>query len=639
MPFDESIIAEILPRVRATPAAPHPDEWMAAAAPLATAAERVVLRARLAETPEPAMGPDATRVPAVQAELRRLGLAAFLVPRADAHQGEYIVAGAERLRWLTGFTGSAGFCVVTPDHCALFVDGRYTLQAPAETDAATVECRNLKKQPAVDWLADRLKGGDRVGFDPAVTPIREAARWREALDRKGAELIAIDENPIDRLWTGRPGDPFSPARPHPQKFAGETSAEKRRRIGRMVGEAGAEAVVLNQLDSIAWLLNVRGGDTPSTPLVQSFLVLGANGRADWFVDPRKLVAGMDAHLGEEVAVRPIETFAAGLAALANKAVLLDPDTATAATERALRAVQATIVSKADPTVLPKARKNRVELAGARAAHRRDGAALTRFLAWFDKRAVGLSETQIMAKLEEIRAEDAMHRGPSFTTIAGSGPNGAIVHYRASEATARPVQQGTLFLLDSGAQYLDGTTDVTRTIVVGAVPRAMKRHFTLVLKGHIAVATARFPKGTGGVPLDALARQHLWRAGLDFDHGTGHGVGSYLGVHEGPARLSPLSSVALEEGMILSNEPGFYRTDSHGIRIENLLVVRSSKAEGFLEFETLTLAPIDRRAIDKRLLTGEECAWVDAYHARVLREIGPMVESDAKAWLRRMTEPL
>jgi Xaa-Pro aminopeptidase len=513
------------------------------------------------------------------------------------------------------------------------------LQAPAETDASVITCRNFKKPPPLDWLIERTKAGDRVGFDPKITPMTEAKRWRAALEKAGASLVAVDPNPIDALWTDQPGDPFSPAVPQPLTYAGETSEEKRRRVGEALAARGADATVLNQLDAIAWLLNVRGADTPSTPLVQSFLILAADGHATWFVDPLKLVDGMVRHLGNGVTLRPLVGFGDGLLNLAGKTVSLEAETATAWIDERLREAGATLVTGIDPTTFPRARKNPTELASTRAAHRRDGAAMSRFLCWFDDHALGCTEMQLMQKLEDVRGADPLHRGPSFTTIAGAGPNGAIVHYRSTPATDRAVEAGTFLLLDSGAQYLDGTTDITRTIPVGQVPMPLKRDFTLVLKGHIAVATARFPLGAVGTQIDALARQHLWKAGKDFDHGTGHGVGVYLGVHEGPARISPLGSVALEPGMILSNEPGYYVTGSHGIRIENLIVVREAKAAGFLEFETITFVPIDRRAIVAAMLTEDERAWIDSYHDAVWRKISPSLEGRERAWLRRMTNPL
>lgn len=636
---DPKALAAILARVRATPPARDPDDWMAAAAPSASQAQRDQLRAALAKVPEPDFTPDPTRIPALQKLLRKEKLAAFLVPRADEHQGEYIVARAERLRWLTGFTGSAGFAIVLQKRAALFVDGRYTLQAPAETDASVIECRHFKKPPATEWLVEQLRQGDRVGFDPTITPVREAERWREALAKVGAELVGLDHNPIDRLWSDQPGDPFSAIRAQPLAYAGEDSAAKRTRLGAEIARRGAQAAVLNQLDSIAWILNVRGGDTPSTPLVQSFLILASDGHATWFVDQAKFTPGLAAHLGNGVTVRPLEALVEGLQDLAGQAVTIEPETATAWIEDVLKQRGATIIHGPDPAVLPKACKNPVELAGTRKAHLRDGAAMVRFLHWIDREAVGQDELAVMSKLEDIRGADPLHRGPSFTTIAGAGPNGAIVHYRASPATTRPVEKGTFLLIDSGAQYLDGTTDITRTVPVGSVPARLKRQFTLVLKGHIAVATARFPKGTGGIALDAFARRALWQAGLDFDHGTGHGVGVYLGVHEGPARISPLSQVPLEPGMILSNEPGFYEAGSHGIRIENLIVVRDSALAGFLEFETITFCPIDRRAIEASLLSAEERAWINAYHATVRRKLKSRVTGADLAWLLRMTEPL
>ncbi len=639
MPVDLKALKPLLARVRATPPGKTADGWMAAACPGASAADRQVIAAALAALPQPGRTRDAARIPALQKILKKEKLAAFLVPRADEHQGEYLVARAERLQWLTGFSGSAGFAIILQKEAALFVDGRYTLQAPAETDASVIECRHFKKPPAIEWLAGKVKAGDRVGFDPRITPVKEAERWREALGKAGAALVALDGNPIDAIWTGQPGDPFSAIHAQPLKFAGEASGDKRSRIGQEIAARGARAAVLNQLDSIAWLLNVRGGDTPATPLVQSFLILAADGHATWFVDQAKFTPGLAAHLGNGVTVRPLEAFAEGLQEWSGKAVTIEPETATAWIADRLTAAGATLIHGQDPSVLPKARKNRVELAGTRKAHARDGAAMARFLHWVDREAVGQGELAVMAKLEEIRGTDALHRGASFTTIAGAGSNGAIVHYRSSPATERKVEKGTFLLIDSGAQYLDGTTDITRTVAVGGVPKRLREHYTLVLKGHIAVATARFPKGTGGIAIDGFARRALWQAGLDFDHGTGHGVGVYLGVHEGPARISPLSQVPLEPGMILSNEPGFYETGSHGIRLENLIVVTESAKPGFLEFETITFCPFDRRAIVAALLTAAERQWLDAYHARTWSLLEGRLSGSDRAWLKRMTAPL
>jgi Xaa-Pro aminopeptidase len=639
MPVDLEALKPLLARVRATPPAKVADGWMEAACPGATAADRERIAEALAAVPAPAFDRDASRIPALQKFLRKEKLTAFLVPRADEHQGEYLVARAERLQWLTGFTGSAGFVIVLQKEAALFVDGRYTLQAPAETDASVIACRHFKKPPAIEWLAGKVKAGDRVGFDPRITPVKEAERWRDALAKRGAELVGLDRNPIDTIWAAQPGDPFSAVHVQPLKFAGEASADKRTRLGEDIAARGAKAAVLNQLDSIAWLLNVRGGDTPATPLVQSFLILADDGHATWFVDQAKFTPGLSAHLGNGVTVRPIDAFGDGLNELAGKPVTIEPETATAWIADRLTAAGATLVHGVDPCVLPKARKNPVELAGTRKAHIRDGAAVARFLHWIDREATGQGELAVMAKLEEIRGDDPLHRGAGFTTIAGAGSNGAIVHYRSSPATERTVEKGTFLLVDSGAQYIDGTTDITRTIAVGTVPKRLKEHYTLVLKGHIAVATARFPKGTGGIAIDGFARRALWQAGLDFDHGTGHGVGVYLGVHEGPARISPLSQVPLEPGMILSNEPGYYETGSHGIRLENLLVVTESPMPGFLEFETITFCPFDRRAIVTGLLTEAEREWLDAYHARTWRRLQSRLSGADRAWLKRMTAPL
>ncbi len=633
-------LRSLLRRIKASPVAYDPDLWLQVVAPDGDAVQHAALKQALGRIRVPTLSRDPARLAALQAGLAAKKLAAFLVPRADGHQGEYLAAQDERLAFLTGFTGSAGLAVVLPDQAALFVDGRYTLQAPAETEGVAIACRHFREPPAPDWLAAQVKAGDRIGYDPSLHSVRELERWEKALSAKGAKLVALPRNPVDALWRGRPGAPFAPVFAYPLERSGEASADKRGRLAGVLKAAGAKATLLNQLDSIAWLLNVRGGDTPETPLVQSFLLLHDDGAADWFVDVQKLAPGVREHLGNSVQILPYDGVGEALKRLSGATIMLDPDAATAAMAGLCRKAGAKILHGADPVVAVKARKNAVEIAGARAAHLRDGAAMVRFLCWLDRAAGrGVSELQVMNKLEQVRGEHPLHRGPSFTTIAGAGPNGAIVHYRATAATNRSMEQGTFLLLDSGAQYEDGTTDITRTIPVGEVSAQMKRHFTLVLKGNLAVAMARFPKGTNGVALDGFARQALWRAGLNFDHGTGHGVGAYLGVHEGPARLSPAGTVPLEEGMILSNEPGFYLRGAYGIRIETLVLVKESAAEGFFEFETLTLCPIDRRAIDKSLLDREELAALNAYHARCREALSPLLTGAPLAWLNRMTRPL
>jgi Xaa-Pro aminopeptidase len=588
----------------------------------------------------------ADRLARLRAELARRGLDGFLVPRADEHQGEYVPPHAERLQWLTGFTGSAGMAVVLTERAALFVDGRYTLQAERETDTDLFEPLHLVDRPAGGWVAEHLKGG-KLGFDPWLHTADQVARLRGELAAAGTELVAAEPNPLDAVWDDRPAPPRTPVVPHDKAFAGETSADKRAKIAGELRRKGADLAVLTLPDSIAWLLNVRGTDVPRTPLPLSFATIDDEGQVDWFVDPDKLSEGLEAHLGNAVRPRRPEELAAALESQAGRTVLADPATAGQWVFDRLAAAGATVQRGEDPCLLPKACKNPTELAGARAAHTRDAAALARFFAWIaDEGPKGqLSEMAASDRLYALRAEGEHFRDLSFDTIVGSGPHGAVIHYRVTPETDRTLQPGELFLCDSGGQYLDGTTDVTRTMAVGTPNAEMRRRYTLVLKGHLAIATARFPVGTSGSQLDALARRPLWEAGLDFDHGTGHGVGSYLSVHEGPQRISKLPNrVALRPGMIVSNEPGYYKPGAYGIRIENLVAVQESEARDgderkMLAFETLTLAPYDRALIEVALLSEDERAWVDAYHARVRRDVAPLLDGHARAWLEAATEPL
>ena len=589
---------------------------------------------------------SAARVAALRALLARDGLQGFVVPRADEHQGEYVPPPAERLAWLTGFTGSAGLAIVLAQKAAIFVDGRYTLQVGDQIDPAVFEVRHITDQPASAWLRDSLSGGGRLGYDPWLHTADGAARLRAACEAVGAELAPVAENPIDRLWEDRPPRPDAPFERHPPELAGETSADKRAALAKTLAERGVEAAVLTLPDSIAWLLNIRGRDVPRTPFPLSFAILRDDGGVNLFAPAGKVDAALADHLGGDVAVEPPDAFEAALAGFAGRKVLADPATAADRIFRVLDEAGAHIERAADPCQLPKACKNAVELEGARNAHRRDGAALTRFLAWLARESPGgtLDELSAADRLEGFRRESNLLRDLSFDTISGAGPNGAIVHYRVTPESNRKLEPGALYLVDSGGQYADGTTDVTRTVAVGAPTADMRRHFTLVLKGHIALATARFPAGTTGSQIDALARMALWADGLDYDHGTGHGVGSYLSVHEGPQRISKLpNGIALQPGMIVSNEPGYYRTGAYGIRIENLVAVREAEIAGaerpMLAFETLTLAPIDRALIDRALLTADEAAWVDGYHARVRETIGPLVDPDTAAWLDGATRPL
>ena len=591
--------------------------------------------------------PRAERLARLRRELAARTLDGFVVPRSDEHQGEYVPPRGQRLAWLTGFTGSAGLAIVLRDRAALFVDGRYTLQAAQQVDGGLFEIRHLIDEPPARWLETALAAGMLLGYDPWLHTPHEVARFRAAAEKAGAALRAVSDNPLDRVWADQPAAPLAPVVPHPERFAGESAASKRTRLGRALAEAGAAAAVLTMPELIAWLLNIRGGDVPHTPLPLSFAILRQDGSVTLFIDPRKLAPGLDRHLGNGVTVVPPEELGPALDALAAEGGRVQADPASAASwifDR-LETAKAKILQAADPCLLPKACKNAAELDGTRAAHRRDGAALTRFLAWLAHEAPkgGLREIAASDRLEAIRREGEYFRDLSFPTISGAGSNGAIVHYRAMPETEKRLEPGTLYLLDSGAQYLDGTTDVTRTVAIGEPTQEMRDRFTRVLKGHIALALARFPKGTTGTQLDGFARRGLWQAGLDYDHGTGHGVGSYLGVHEGPQRISKAPSAQpLLPGMIVSNEPGYYKTGAYGIRIENLVLVQPSNGAAereMLGFETLTLAPIDRALVEPSLLEDEEIAWLDHYHAHVREVLTPLVDPATAAWLTAATRPV
>ena len=590
---------------------------------------------------------DPARLGDLRDELKRRDLDGFILPRSDEHQGEYVARKSERLAWLTGFTGSAGLGIVLTDKAAVFVDGRYTLQAEKEVDGGLFEHCHLTDRPPADWIAANLAPGARLGFDPwLLTPV-QATRFQAACKKAGGELVASDGNPVDAVWTNQPAAPLSPVVAHDAAFAGDSSADKRRRIADALKADKAGAVVLTAPDSIAWLLNVRGGDVPFSPLALSFAILYADASAELFMDGRKLAPGTADHLGADVKTLEPDTFGPALDRLGKdgKTVRVSADTAPLWVFDRLEKAGAVIDRGDDPCQLPKAIKTAVQIDGIRAAHRRDGASLTRFLAWLDGEAAkgSLMESACADKLESLRRENDHFQGLSFPTISGAGANGAIVHYRVSEETDAPLRPKSLYLVDSGAQYLDGTTDVTRTIAIGEPTDEMRRNFTLVLKGHIALATARFPEGTTGSQLDTLARLPLWRAGLDYDHGTGHGVGHFLGVHEGPQRISKRPNrVALAPGMVVSNEPGYYKVGAYGIRIENLVTVvqvEGGAEKPLLGFETLTLAPIDRALVVADMLDGAEAAWLDAYHARVVDEITPLVDEATAEWLAEAAAPI
>jgi Xaa-Pro aminopeptidase len=589
----------------------------------------------------------ADRLALLRRELAACGLAGFVVPRSDEHQGEYVPPRGQRLAWLTGFTGSAGLAVVLREHAALFVDGRYTLQAAQQVDGKQFEIRHLIDEPPTRWIGAALKAGEVLGYDPWLHTPSEVERLAAAAEKAGASLRAVGGNLVDRVWADQPAAPLAPVVPHADNFAGETAQSKRERLARSLADEGVTAAVLTMPESIAWLLNIRGGDVPHTPLPLSFALLRSDASVALFIDRRKLTPGLERHLGNAVTVLPPEELGPALDTLAGEGgrVQADPATAAAWIFDRLDKAGAKIHRAADPCILPKACKNLIEIAGTRAAHRRDGAALTRFLAWLAREAPqgGLSEIAASDRLEAFRREGKYFRDLSFATISGAGSNGAIVHYRAMPETEKRLEPGTLYLLDSGAQYLDGTTDVTRTIAIGEPTQEMRDRFTRVLKGHIALALAHFPKGTTGTQLDAFARCSLWQIGLDYDHGTGHGVGSYLGVHEGPQRISKAPNAQpLLPGMIISNEPGYYKTGAYGIRIENLVLVQPAESGGereMMRFETLTLAPIDRNLVEPSLLDDEEIDWLDAYHARVRDTLTPLVDPDTARWLAEATHPI
>lgn len=590
----------------------------------------------------------ADRLAALRAELSTRGLDGFIVPLTDEHSSEYVGAYARRLEWLTGFAGSAGTAVVLADRAALFVDGRYTLQVRQQVPDGLYEFRQVPAEPVEAWLAEAAPPSARIGHDPWLHTKPALKRIEAALAKagRGAALVAVDSNPVDSIWPDRPAPSNAPAEALDVSFAGRSSADKRREIGAAIAAAGADAAVIAALDSIAWLFNIRGADVPRTPVVRAFAMVSADGRATLFAEPAKIPPEVRAHLGDEVALEPYAAIRPAIEGFTGR-LLLDPAWCVAALFEAAARGSATLVEGRDPCILPKAAKNPVELAGIRAAHVRDGLAVTRFLHSLEAEPPA-DELAAEARLTAFRRESNLLKDLSFDSISGFGPNGAVVHYRATPETNRRFEGDSLYLIDSGGQYPDGTTDITRTIAIGTPTAEMRACYTRVLKGHVALATARFPKGTRGGQLDVLARQHLWAAGLDYAHGTGHGVGHYLGVHEGPQRIAAaVGAPGVEEpllpGMVLSNEPGFYKEGAWGIRIENLVIVvedpKPGDAQPMLAFETVTLAPLDRRLIDVALLSRFEIDWVDAYHARVRDAHAPQLSGAALDWLLAATAPL
>ena len=588
------------------------------------------------------------RLARVRERVASLGLDGWLVPRADEYQGEYVAPGAERLRWLTGFSGSAGLAIILKDRAAVFADGRYTIQLAEQIDASLFEACHLLDRPPFRWLEETLQGGEVIGYDPWLVTAEQAERFQAACAKAGAVLKPVQDNPVDAVWTDRPQPPIGRVEVFPDALAGRPAEEKLEEVRAALAKAGADAAVLTLSDSIAWLFNIRGRDVPHNPVAQAYAVVHREGRPELYVNAQKLGNAAAAHIAAVADVHPLEEFGAALAGLgaSNRAVLIDPASAPEQVRATITESGGRIVTGADPCILPKARKSAAELDGTRAAHRRDAVAMARFLHWLEAEAPRgkLDEIAVVRRLEAFRAENDALRDIAFDTICGAGPHAAIPHYRVTQKSNRPVERCSILLVDSGAQYQDGTTDITRTVVIGDPTAEMRQRFTLVLKGMIAISGLRFPKGTTGAHIDAFARHAMWQAGLDYDHGTGHGVGVYLSVHEGPARLAKSGHVALEAGMILSNEPGFYREGEYGVRIENLLVVTGPEdipggERPMHGFETLSLAPIDRRLIDADLLTPGEIGWLDAYHARVAAEVGPLLEPAVRRWLDAATAPL
>ena len=587
------------------------------------------------------------RLKKLRAEMAREKIDGFIVPLNDEFHGEAAPIAAERLKWLTGFTGSAGVAAVLKDRAAIFVDGRYTLQVRNEVDTTLFTPLHVSEEPMSAWLSENMKAGEMLAIDPWLHTENSTASLKKLVADTGINLKSVPENPVDKVWDDRPPKPLALVVPHEKQFAGEESASKRNRIAVGMAERNVDAVIHTLPDVVAWLLNIRGADLPCTPFALGFAITYQDATVDLFMDEIKFAPNMREHLGNMVRVKSPAEFELTLARLGGKHVQIDPTVTSQYIVDQLTGADAIIVRAADPCLLPKAIKNETEINGTRQAHIRDGAAVAKFLHWLSDNAMSgnVDELKAESKLRSFRETGQNFRDLSFNTISGAGSNGAIVHYRASKATSQPLTPGSLYLVDSGAQYLDGTTDITRTVAIGTPNPEMQHRFTLVLKGHIAIATALFPKGTTGSQLDTLARAPLWAAGLDYDHGTGHGVGSYLSVHEGPQRISKApSTVALVPGMIISNEPGYYKTDAYGIRIENLVTVREVTPPDGAErelfgFETLTFAPIDKALIDKNLLSPSELEWLNSYHLQVREKLTPLVEGEVEAWLQEATAPL
>ncbi len=641
------------------------ETWIELIAPEADDALRrqlAALKDEIAAVADPGFGPGpapADRLADLRREIERRGLNGFLVPRGDAYQSEYVPARVDRMRWLTGFTGSAGLVVVLEQRAVIFVDGRYTLQVRAQMDPDLFESLDLSDDPPAAWIAANLPEGGRLGYDPWLHTERQIQAYAEGARRAAGTPEAVADNPLDAVWRGQPALPIGPVVPHELRHAGVASTDKRTRVATDLAHSGVDAAVVTAPDSIAWLLNIRGSDVPRSPLPLSWAIVRRDGAVELFIDPRKLTPAAGRHLAAEATIHAPGRFGDALEALGRSATTVQVDSgaggpalerelgvAAGVVER-LRRSGATIVYALDPCARPKAEKNDVEIAGARNAHRRDGAAMARFLAWMNREAPKgrLTELEAANRLDQLRSEVELFVEPSFSTISGSGPNAALPHYRPTAESDRSIRRGDLYLCDSGGQYMDGTTDVTRTIAVGDPTAEMRDRFTRVLKSHIALATTRFPRGTRGGHLDGVARRSLWEVGLDFNHGTGHGVGSFLNVHEGPQSISKApNSAPFGPGMIVSNEPGYYESGAFGVRIENLIVALPSADPSdaelpFLAFETLTVVPIDAHLVEPALLTAEEADWLDRYHRWVLETVAPLVDDETAAWIEKATRPL
>ncbi|WP_172590683.1 aminopeptidase P family protein [Shewanella xiamenensis] len=590
----------------------------------------------------------ANRLAAIRSELANANLDAFIIPRADEYLGEYVPEHNERLYWATDFTGSAGMAIVLKDKAAIFTDGRYTVQVRLQVDANLFSYESLTDTPQIEWLCDTLPAGSRVGFDARLHTLAWFENAKATLAKAQIELVAVEQNPIDKHWQNRPAPSSAAITLFSNESAGKTSLQKRTEIGALVKKAGADVALIAALDSFCWLLNIRGNDVPRLPVVLGCALLHANGDMQLFTDLSKLPEGIEEHVGAGVSFKSEAPLADTLASLQGVKLLADPNSANAWAQNLARDAGAKLIAGIDPVSLPKAQKNAAELAGMRASHIRDGVAVSRFLAWLDAEVAANrlhDEATLADKLESFRLEDPKYREPSFDTISAAGANAAMCHYNHNNGTPAMMTMNSIYLVDSGAQYLDGTTDVTRTIAIGEVSDEQKKMVTLVLKGHIALDQARYPKGTTGQQLDAFARQYLWQHGFDYDHGTGHGVGHFLSVHEGPQRIGKnLNAIALMPGMVLSNEPGYYRADSFGIRLENLVVVRHCEAlkgaeREMYEFDALTLIPMDVRLIDKNLLTQGEIDWFNAYHQRVFNTLSPLMSGSELEWLKQATQAI